>query len=172
MNSTKLITKIIMIASLYVVISLIIPFISYGPLQFRIAEVLCIFALIDKRYIFALTLGCFLTNLIGAYSGINLLGYIDVFIGTLATYISVVLMYKFRNILTKGYPLLSLFMPVIFNALIIGLELAIVLFPLNVMEGFIISFSQVFIAQFVICMLFGGVLYKKIKNIEILSLEK
>ena len=172
MNNNKIFTKVIMVSALYVIISLVIPYVSYGNLQFRIAEVLCVLALIDRRYILALTLGCFLTNLIGAYSGINLLGYMDVFIGTLATNISVVLMYKFKNILIKGQPILSLFMPVIVNAIIIGAELAYVLTPQLGFIGFIPMFGSIFISQFVICMLFGIVVYKKIKGLALFNLEK
>lgn len=171
MKDTKLITKLMMTASLYVIVSLVIPYISYGPLQFRIAEVLCVLVLIDKKYIFAITLGCFLTNLIGALTGANLLGYLDVILGTFATYISLVFTYKFRNVLTQGKPALSLLMPVIFNAIIIGLELAYVLFPTNIFYGFIIMFGQIFITQFVICFILGIIVHEKLKSIDVLSLE-
>lgn len=48
---------------------------------------MCILALRDKKYILPLTLGCFVTNLIGLLSDVNPL-VLDVFLGTLATFIA------------------------------------------------------------------------------------
>ena len=68
----------IMIAAIYAVASLIIPVLSFGPLQIRFAEILCLLPLFNRKYIIGVTLGCFITNLIGAMIGVNILGYADV----------------------------------------------------------------------------------------------
>ena len=163
-NELKFIVLSIMVASIYTAVSIAIPYISFNALQFRLAEILCILPLVSRKYIFGVTLGCFITNLIGAMSGTNLLGYMDCFIGTFATYLSLVMLYQFKNIKLKDKPILSLMMPVIINAIIRGAELAFALFPENMLEGFIISGSQIFISQFVICVVLGLVIYDKIIN--------
>ena len=86
-NSTRKVAMIGIVAALYAVITLVLGFISYGPIQFRIAEIMTLLPLFGKEYILALTLGCFLANVIGPY------GIPDIIFGTIATFISVYLVY-------------------------------------------------------------------------------
>ena len=62
--NTKKIAAVGLIASVYAVVTLALAFISYGPIQFRISEILMFLPLLGKEYILALTLGCFLANVI------------------------------------------------------------------------------------------------------------
>lgn len=116
-----------LIAALYTVLSLAVAPLSYGNWQFRISEALTLLALAGYDEIYALTLGCFLSNLIGVLMGANGIGIMDIVFGTTATFVAGVLTHRFRNITIKGWPLLSALMPVIINGIIIGLELAITL---------------------------------------------
>ena len=79
------------IAALYVVLTLIFAPISFGPVQVRIAEALCILPMFTPAAIPGLFIGCFLANLIGG--GIIL----DVIFGSLATLIGAVLGYMLRK---------------------------------------------------------------------------
>ncbi|GBG95480.1 queuosine transporter QueT [Ligilactobacillus salitolerans] len=72
-------TKTALIAALYVVMTLAISPFSYGPIQLRLAEMLNNLAVFNKRYIWALSLGCLIANLWSP------LGMVDVVFGTLGT---------------------------------------------------------------------------------------
>ena len=123
MNSKKIALYGI-IAALYVVVTLVLGAFSFGMIQFRISEVLMLLCLCKKEYIIPLTIGCFLSNVIGFALGMSVLP-LDFVLGTLGTVVSCILMYQFRNVLTFKRPLLSLLMPALANGLFVGLELAI-----------------------------------------------
>lgn len=80
-----------MIAALYVVLTLPFASISYGVIQFRIAEALTILPFFTSAAIPGVTIGCFLANLLG---GAPLL---DIVFGTLATLIGAVLSHRLRH---------------------------------------------------------------------------
>ena len=126
MNPKRL-TKIAAVAAIYTVISLVLAPFSYGPIQVRIAEALTLLPLIWKPGIIALTLGCFLTNFIGV--AMHATGPIDIVVGTLATFLAAVCTYKLKDRKVKGIPVLAILMPVLFNGVFVGLELAWILNP-------------------------------------------
>ena len=138
-------TRIAMIAAIYTAICFVpgLSAIAFGPVQIRIAEALTVLPLIDRKAIWGVTLGCFLTNLLGAALGINPTGMIDALIGTSATFLAAVCTWKFRNVLTAGIPVLSLMMPVIFNFFFVGAELAYLFMPDNMVMGTLINGSYV-----------------------------
>lgn len=146
---------LIVVASLYTVLSLTLGSFSFMVIQFRYAEILNILCLKDKRYIYAVTLGCFITNLLGVLVGINPLGYIDAFLGTLATFIAGYLMYELRDIYWFKKPILALSMPAIINGLIIGAELAFILSYQTFLKSFVIYAFWVFISELIIVLGFG-----------------
>src|SRR5699024_10297862 len=78
-------------AALYAVLTLALQNLSYGPLQFRVSEVMTLLAFFNPEYIWGLTLGCFLANLLSPY-------LMDIIIGTLASFIAVYAMSKCKNI--------------------------------------------------------------------------
>ena len=85
------VTKGAVIAALYVALTLIFAPISFGPIQVRIAEALCILPMFTSAAIPGLFIGCMIANLLGG--GIML----DVIFGSLATLIGAVLGYILRN---------------------------------------------------------------------------
>jgi len=139
--------KIAMIAALYSTVSLVLAPFSFGNIQVRVAEGLTLLPLISPLAIFGLTLGCFITNFVGVIMGANILGMMDVFIGTFATLIAALLTYKLRNITIKGFPFLSSLMPIVINAVIIGAELAYVFAPEFTFAYFAIFALEVAIGQ-------------------------
>ena len=121
--NTKTFARVAMIAAVYTVVSLFLAPFSFSNIQVRIAEALTLLPLIYKPSIVGLTVGCFLTNLIGAMTGVNPTGMIDAVIGTAATLLAAICTYKLRDRKFKGIPVLAILMPVIFNFVFVGAEL-------------------------------------------------
>ena len=122
-------TKVALIAAIYTSLSLVLAPLSFGNIQVRIAEALTILAIFSPIGITGVTLGCFITNLIGVLTGVNPLGFLDVFVGTAATLLAGLLSYHLREVRVQHFPLVSFLMPILLNALLIGLELSWVLVP-------------------------------------------
>ena len=78
---TVWITQGAVIAALYVVLTLVFAPISFGPVQVRIAEALCIMPIFTSAAVPGLYIGCLIANLVGG--GVML----DVIFGSLATLI-------------------------------------------------------------------------------------
>lgn len=123
MNKTALyITQAAAIAALYFLINILqntlLPGTTSMAIQFRFAEALCVLALFTTAAIPGLGIGCLLFNLTMAGSL-----PLDFIVGTAATLLAAVTMYLFRNVKLRNYPWLSMLMPVVWNAVIVGWEL-------------------------------------------------
>lgn len=94
------------IAAVYVVVCLVLAPFSYGAIQVRVAEALCLLPVFGAEYIVGVTLGCFLANLLGST-------VIDVVFGTLATLLACLLTYKLRDIRVKGLAIPASLPPVV-----------------------------------------------------------
>ena len=130
-NNSKLIPLVQggMIAALYTVTTVLLAPISFGPVQFRASEALTVMPLFTLSSIPGLTVGCIISNAIGVASGANIAGWLDVLLGSLATLLAAICTRMLRKVEWWGIPFLSLLPPVIFNALIVGGELAVVYGP-------------------------------------------
>ena len=83
-SRTGFITQSALIAALYVVLTMIVAPIAFGPIQFRVSEVLCVLPYFLISAVPGVTIGCFLANLLcGAAS-------LDVVFGSIATLIGAV----------------------------------------------------------------------------------
>ena len=154
-NKTRSIAMTAIVAALYATITITLSSISYGPIQFRLAEIMTLLPLLNKKYILGLTVCCFLANVLGTY------GVVDTIFGTIATFISVYLVYLTGKLMKdkKSKVLISSLWPTIVNAIIIGAELKIFFgFPL------ILSMIQVGFGQFVVITIIGVPLFKSINN--------
>ena len=152
-------TRIAMIAAIYTVLCLApgLSMFAFGNIQVRIAEALTLLPLIYQPAIWGVTLGCFLTNLIGAIMGFNPTGMIDAVIGTTATLLAALCTYKFRDRKVGKVPVLSILMPVIFNFFFIGAELGYLLFPDNRLMGSLICGAEVAAGE-LIAVFFGWII--------------
>ena len=111
----KEITALGLVVAIYVAISLILAPISYGAIQFRIAELFMILPFYNKKFTISLTLGCFIVNLFSP------LGVADIIFGTLSTVVACLIISRVKRIWT---------VPVISAAIIgifVGAELYFVL---------------------------------------------
>ena len=165
-KNTQTFAKIAMIAAIYTVVSLVLAPFSYGNIQVRIAEALTILPLIYRPSIAGVTLGCFLTNLIGAMMGVNPTGMIDAVVGTAATLFAAILTYQLRDRKIAGIPVPSLLMPVIFNFFFVGMELSVLFFEGNVWLGLLIMGTEVAIGE-LISVIIGYFLVKALDRTEI-----
>lgn len=154
---TEKIVIISLVSALYATLTLALSAISFGPIQFRVSEVMTLLPLLGKEYIIALTIGCLLANIIGPY------GIPDIIFGTLATLISAYLVYLTRKTMknkqSKAYILIASFWPTIINAIIIGIML-------NKFFGLplVLSMLQVGFGQFVVITILGVPLFKFLEN--------
>lgn len=139
-NLTKRIVVTGVIAAIYTVLTLILAPISFGPVQFRLSEIMVLLAFVDPLYILGLTLGCLLSNMIGGF------GIMDIVFGSLATFMSCVVMYWTRNTIKniKVSLLVASIWPTIFNGAIIGWMLHV---TINV--PMFITMLQVALGEFV-----------------------
>lgn len=145
-------------ACLYVVLTQIpgLSALSYGPVQFRIAEALCALPVLTPWAIGALTVGCFISNLFSPM-------VFDVIFGTAATLIGAVLTYVLR----KNRPL-ALLMPAISNGLIIGLELSL-FWAESSFSGVLFATNAITVAigEVVVCFVLGFPLIKTLEKHKI-----
>ncbi len=129
-NTRNLITAAV-VGALYAVLTMVLAPISYGALQFRVSEVLCILPFFMPFTAWGLFVGCIVANLMSTA------GVLDVVFGSLATLITCLCIAwcgKMGNTLKAR--LLACFMPVIWNGLIVGATLTIALAGLNPLTHF------------------------------------
>lgn len=120
----KRFTRIAMTAAIYTAVSFVpgLNALVFGPIQVRLAEALTVLPIIYDDAVWGVTLGCFITNMLGVAAGLT--GPIDIFAGTLATFLAAVCTRKLRGRTFHGIPVLSILMPLIFNFFFVGAELA------------------------------------------------
>ena len=114
--TVRMIAENSIIAALYVVLTLLVPALSFGPIQCRFSEALVLLCFWRPDITIGLTIGCLISNGIGAALGVNFA--IDMVFGTLATLISCLLISFFSKRLFIAW-----IWPVLFNAVIVGTEL-------------------------------------------------
>jgi uncharacterized membrane protein len=143
---TKNIAKTAIIAALYAALTLLLAPISYGTMQIRVSEALCVLALFTPAAVPGLTLGCLLANLIGPF------GIHDVIFGTLATLVGVGGIWLLRK---KPYaaPLCN----VISNGLIVGFELW---YFFGLEDHFWLAAAWVALGELIACYVLGVPLMK------------
>ena len=152
-QSTKNLTHAAILAALYVVLThlqnFLLPGTTSAAIQFRLSEALCVFALFTPAAIWGLSIGCFIYNI--SYFGALPL---DFFIGTAATALATMLMYCLRDVRIWKLPLVSMLMPAICNALLVGWELSVYLGG-----AFLLNAGYVAIGEGAVLLTLGTALY-------------
>lgn len=136
------ITSNAIVATIYFLLTLLTSPFSFLGIQVRIAEALVLLCFFRKDFIFGLSLGCALVNIISPMGGL------DVLFGTLATILSCCCI-----IFSKHLGIAVIF-PIIFNSFIIGAELFFIL-----KEPFWVNFGFVALGEF-LSMVFGYFLFR------------
>ena len=118
MNSNDLREKLIIpavVGALYAALTMLLAPISYGNLQFRISEALCVLPVFFPYTSVGLFLGCALANMISAA------GILDVVFGSLATLCAGLCAAAMPSVTMRVLACLS---PVVWNGVVIGAVLA------------------------------------------------
>lgn len=117
-SSVRKLVRCALVAAIYVVLCMVLQPLSYGAVQVRIAEALCLLPVFGTEYILGVVLGCFLSNLLGST-------IVDVVFGTLATLLACLVSYALRRWRILGLAIPASVPPVLFNALIVGIEITV-----------------------------------------------
>ena len=157
-NKTRYLTHAAIIAALYAVLThmqnLLLPGSATWAIQMRMSEALCVLAFFTPAAIPGLTLGCLVFNLTFA-AALPL----DFVIGSAATLIAALGMWKTRRVTLKGLPLPGLLMPALSNAILVGWELTV-----YIGGGFLLNAVYVAIGEAVVLLTLGSALYYAIKK--------
>lgn len=135
-TSTKKMTAAAVVGAAYAALTMVLAPISYGAIQMRVSEVLCILPFFAPCTAWGLFLGCAIANLISAA------GVLDVVFGSLATLgacLCVAALGKGCGAKSWTRCILAALMPVVWNAVIVG---AVLMWTLT--ETAFPSFSPVF----------------------------
>lgn len=156
-QNTRRLTRSAIIAAIYVAVTFIFQPISFGAIQFRIAEALTLMPIIFPEAVPGLFIGCLLANLL--CGGI----WFDVVLGSLATLLAAMAVAKLRR-----YPLVAAAMPAVFNGLIVGpvVYFAYVHAPGTAVEIGILLFNMFTVAagEAVVCYVLGLLLLYSLKK--------
>ena len=157
-KSTKYLVQAAIIGALYAVLThlqnLLLPGSATWAIQMRLSEALCILAFFTPAAIYGLAVGCLVFNITSA-AALPL----DFLVGSLATLIACWYMWKTRNLMVKGYPLLGMLMPAIANAFLVGWELTV-----YIGGGFWINALYVAIGEAAVLLTLGSALYVAMKK--------
>ena len=144
-NKIRKIAATGVIAAVYVVLTISLSSLSYGGIQFRIAEALMLLCFYKKEYCYALTVGCLISNMFSPMP-------MDMAVGTAATAIAAFFMYLIGK-KSENFRLLKMiiasFMP-----------------ELNVAFGepLVISMLQVALGEFVCVTVLGVIIFRLLEK--------
>lgn len=164
MEKTKTIVTQAMIAAMYTAVGLLFAPITYGSVQVRLGEALTLLPVFGFSNVWGVTIGCFITNMVGFFSGANILGSLDILFGTLATFLAAISTYFLRKFRIRGLAIPSAIPPIFFNAVIIGLELSYVMAGSFNLMIFIVQALSVGFGQLLSCGVMGVILVKIIEK--------
>ena len=150
---TKTLVMHALVAAIYTALCIALGAFSFGAIQVRVAELLMVLCIFDKKFSYSLTFACFISNLYGIF-------------GTLATLIAGILMYKLRNVQYKGLPHLSLVMPALVNGLIVGGELTYYFYTVgeSLLSIYLMNFGSVFVGEIISVYILGLLFYNPFHN--------
>ncbi len=152
-NKARHLAHAALIAALYAALTyfqnLLLPGSGTWAIQLRFSEALCILAYFTPAAPMGLAIGCLIFNMTFA-AALPL----DFFLGTLATWLSAKSMWLLRK-----HPFEGLFLPALFNGLLVGGELC-----LYIGGGFWLNAVYVAVGEALVLLTFGAGLYAVIKQ--------
>ena len=155
---TRYLAQAAIIAALYAVMThfqnILLPGSATWAIQLRLSEVLCVLAFFTPAAASGLAIGCLIFNLTFA-AALPL----DFLVGTLASFLAGKTMWMSRNVTVFGLPVLGLTMPALWNAILVGAELAF-----YIGGGFWMNALYVAIGEAVVLLVFGSALYVGMKK--------
>ena len=131
------------LAALYAAITIVTASFAYGPIQFRIADALCILPFFVPSTSIGLFVGCLVANLFSTVSAL------DIVIGSAATLVGCLLTARMRSKWLAPLP------TVLANTVMVGAMLAWVYTPDNFLQGFALMGAQVAVVEIAVMALLG-----------------
>ncbi len=144
------------VAAVYAVITIVWP-LSYGSVQFRLSEALCVLPAFVPVTGIGLTVGCLVANLFSTVSAL------DIVIGTIATAIGCVFTTRCKRVWAMPLP------TVISNTVLVGAMLAFVYSPDALLQGFVVNAAGVALGELVVLYALGVPLAVYLKRSSVLT---
>ena len=155
-KNTQKLTLAAMVAAAYAVLSLLgaVFGITYGPIQVRFSEALCLLPFLFPETAWGLGVGCLIANLFSPY------GVLDIVVGSLATLIAALITSRCRNVWLAALP------PVVVNMVLVGGLLAFEQtgFTKAFMAAFWYNACSLAVSEAVVCYVLGLLLLKALEK--------
>lgn len=145
-NKIFKLSKIAIVAVIYIIATIAISPLSFGPIQFRFSEILVLLCFYNKNYCYSLILGCGIANLFSP------LGIYDVVFGTIATAITVFCIYKTKNLFLSS-------LWATFFCFIVGLELFLL-----TQAPFWLTTITIMFGEFIVVSVAGVIIFKSLQK--------
>ncbi|SMC73103.1 QueT transporter family protein [Papillibacter cinnamivorans] len=155
--TTKQLVMAAVVGAAYVVLTMAVYPIAFGPLQCRISEALTVLPYYFPQTMWGLFVGCLLSNYLGGATPI------DIIFGSLATLAAGYLTSKIRSRWLAPLP------PVVLNGVVVGATLAYVTAPDNFWPAFAMIGFQVAVGELIACYALGLPILYRIPKIRFLG---
>ena len=142
------------VGAAYVVLTMAVYPIAFGPIQCRVSEALTVLPFYFPHTMWGLFVGCILSNYLGGCTPI------DIIFGSLATLAAGYLTSKMRNRFLAPLP------PVVLNGVVVGATLAYVTAPDNFWPAFALIGTQVAAGELIACYALGMPLLSRLPKIR------
>lgn len=129
------VATIAIIAAMYVILNTCLSSISFGPLQLRLACILHLLCIYNRKHIYACVLGTMIANIFSPF------GLIDVCFGFIASSLACTIFY----ILRKKNKILTSLLAAVVVGIVIGFELY-----LMYNSALVVLIASVFVGQFIV----------------------
>ena len=139
------------VAALYAGLTLLLAPISFGVLQFRVSEVLCILPFFFPSSVWGLFIGCAIANMMSTF------GPLDIIFGSLASLLAALCTMQIGK-KSKGTMgcVLACLPPVIFNGIIIGaMATMMTVTPDGFWAGFVLNGGQIALEELAVMYVAG-----------------
>ena len=146
-----------LIGALYAAFTLVAAPISFGLMQVRISEALCILPFFTPAAVPGLFVGCVVANLLGGAA------LYDVVFGSLATLLAAIFTRWLKNRGASKW--LAPLPAVVFNALIVGALMHLVYFPPEEVS-YLAGVTYVGVGQAIACYILGMPLFRVLERYE------
>lgn len=163
-NKTFSVVFAAIVASAYALLTLALAPISYGPVQLRLSELLCILPFLLPETAYGLFIGCLLANLLTG-------NVFDVVFGSLATLLAALCTAQFGKLGNSARNrLFACLMPVVFNAVMIGAVITWAYNGMNIFRhvgAFALNAGQIALGEGAVMLLGGLPLLRRLPETKI-----
>lgn len=147
-KDVNFLVKSAVVAAIYAVLTLMLPILSYGPIQLRFSEIMVLLVFYNRRFIPGLVLGCMLANLASP------IAIFDVIFGSLSSYLAFIFMAKQKNLFKASlFPVVTIVVPALLTY-----------FLLDNSQVFILMLLQFMASEFVVVSIIGVSIFKTLEK--------